>query len=102
MEELNIEEDELITRRDLENFKTDLLRVLEDLLAKQHTGGLQKSWLKSAEVCKTLGISQGKLQAMRNNRKITYTQIGGNMYYYVKDIYDMFEANKVIAINGEK
>lgn len=88
----------IVTERFLANFKASLLKDLADLLAKQNKTGLQKEWLKTAEVCKLLGISQGKLQVMRSNRTITYTQIGGNMYYHIQDIYDVFERNKVTAV----
>ncbi|HWW43120.1 helix-turn-helix domain-containing protein [Pedobacter sp.] len=91
-------EDHLVTKDCLENFKTVFIKAIEDLLNRRSNGEFQKTWLKTAEVCKLLGISQGKLQAMRNARTITFTQIGGNMYYNVQDINEMFEANKTLAL----
>ena len=53
-----------------------------------------KEWLKSYEVRKLLSISPGKLQQMRVNGTIEFTQIGGLMFYKYDDIIKTMETNK--------
>ena len=86
---------EVITREDLNEFRTLLLDDLKELfLGKQEQS---KQWLKSKEVRKLLNISPGTLQNMRINGTLSYTKIGGIIYYSSKDIDKVLEFNKVNA-----
>jgi len=84
---------EVITREDLNEFRTLLLSDLKELFSgkKEET----KQWLKSKEVRKLLNISPGTLQNMRINGTLSYTKIGGIIYYSTKDIDKVLEFNKV-------
>ena len=85
---------EFITKEDLDQFKTELFEEIRKL-TKSKAGNLgEKEWLKSYEVRKLLGISPGKLQNMRVNGTIAYTQIGGLMFYRYADIIKLMEDNK--------
>ena len=86
---------EVITREDLNEFRTLLLSDLKELLNAnpQQT----KQWLKSKEVRKLLNISPGTLQTLRINKTLTYTKIGGILYYDNADIDKLLSANKVNA-----
>ena len=57
----------------------------------------QKQWLKSNEVRKLLNISSGTLQNLRVNGTLTYTKIGGILYYSSNDLEKVIETNKVEA-----
>ena len=57
----------------------------------------QKLWLKSNEVRKLLNISPGTLQNLRVNGTLTYTKIGGILYYSSNDLEKVIETNKVEA-----
>jgi hypothetical protein len=57
----------------------------------------QKLWLKSNEVRKLLNISAGTLQNLRVNGTLTYTKIGGILYYSSNDLEKVIETNKVEA-----
>jgi hypothetical protein len=57
----------------------------------------QKQWLKSIEVRKLLNISSGTLQNLRVNGTVTYTKIGGILYYSNADLEKLLESNKVEA-----
>ena len=57
----------------------------------------QKQWLKSNEVRKLLNISPGTLQNLRVNGTLTYTKIGGILYYSSNDLEKVIETNKVEA-----
>ncbi len=84
---------EVITREDLNEFRTLLLSDLKELLSAnaQQT----KQWLKSKEVRKLLNISPGTLQTLRINKTLSYTKIGGILYYAQKDIDKILDENKV-------
>lgn len=76
---------ELITKEDLNSFKTELLTEIRTLLKPKASNPAQKEWLKSYEVRKLLSISPGKLQNMRVNGTIVFTQIGDLMFYKCPD-----------------
>lgn len=84
---------EVITREDLNEFRILLLSDLKELLKvnPQQT----KQWLKSGEVRKLLNISPGTLQTLRINKTLSYTKIGGIIYYAHKDIEKLLDENKV-------
>jgi hypothetical protein len=87
---------EVITREDLNEFRTLLLADLKEIL--QTKTQLTKQWLKSNEVRKLLNISSGTLQNLRINGTLSYTKIGGTIYYANQDIEKLLEHNKVQAI----
>ncbi len=86
---------EVITREDLNEFRTLLLSDLNAMFNSKPQQ--QKQWLKSIEVRKLLNISSGTLQNLRINGTITYTKIGGILYYSNADLEKLLESNKVEA-----
>jgi hypothetical protein len=87
---------EVITREDLNEFRTLLLNDLKEIM---HSKTQQtKKWLKSNEVRKLLNISPGTLQNLRINGTLTYTKVGGIMYYDNADIDKLLNGNKVNAL----
>ena len=84
---------EVITREDLNEFRTLLLSDLKELL--NANAQQTKQWLKSKEVRKLLNISPGTLQTLRINKTLSYTKIGGILYYAQKDIDKILDENKV-------
>ncbi|WP_026979103.1 helix-turn-helix domain-containing protein [Flavobacterium tegetincola] len=87
---------QIITLEDLAAFKTALLQDLKELLNNQKEP--EKKWLKSKEVRTLLNISPGTLQTHRINGTLTYTKIGGILYYDQADINKLLTRNKVNAI----
>lgn len=84
---------EIITKQDLEDFRTLLLNDIREIF---HSKTEQtKQWLKSKEVRKLLNISPGTLQTLRINKTLSYTKIGGIIYYASKDIEKLLDENKV-------
>ena len=57
----------------------------------------QKQWLKSTEVRKMLNISPGTLQNLRINGVLSYTKVGGIIFYAYADLQKVLETNKVEA-----
>lgn len=87
---------QVITIEDLNEFRSLLLNDLKEII---HSKPQQtKQWLKSKEVRKLLNISPGTLQNLRINGTLTYTKVGGIMYYDNADIEKLLNGNKVHAI----
>ncbi|RZJ86209.1 MAG: DNA-binding protein [Chryseobacterium sp.] len=75
---------EIMTKSDLMDFKSDLSKELKAFLTSEKT--TDKKWLRSNEVRELLGISAGTLQTPRNNGTLSFTKIGGTMYYSLEEI----------------
>jgi len=84
---------QILTTEDLMEFKVDLINEIEKLLRQN---GIQpvKKWLKSKEVRKLLNISPGTLQTLRVNGTLTYSKIGGVIFYEYEEILKMVDRNK--------
>lgn len=65
---------EIITKEDLQQFKSELLEELLKIIQPNQPQG--KQWLKSQDVRKLLNISPGTLQNLRINGKLRFTQVG--------------------------
>ena len=85
--------EQIITREDLNEFRCLLLKDLNEII--QSKTQQTKQWLKSNEVRKLLNISPGTLQNLRINGTLSYTKIGGIMYYDNSDIDKLLNKNKV-------
>lgn len=84
---------EVVTKDDLHEFRNLLLDDLQKLIHSKPQK--QKQWLKSSEVRRLLKISPGKLQNLRVNGSLSYTQLDGLILYDYDDIMAMIEENKV-------
>jgi hypothetical protein len=86
---------QIITLEDLNEFRCQLLNDLKEII--QSKPQQTKQWLKSNEVRKLLNISPGTLQNLRINGTLSYTKIGGIMYYNHSDINKLLNGNKTNA-----
>ncbi len=84
---------QIITIEDLNEFRNLLLNDLKEIINSKPQQS--KQWLKSNEVRKLLNISPGTLQNLRINGTLSYTKIGGIMYYNNADIDKLLNGNKV-------
>ncbi|WP_405565708.1 helix-turn-helix domain-containing protein [Polaribacter sp. Asnod6-C07] len=78
--------------------RLDLLNALNLLVGELKTTSKEeqpKKWLKSSEVKALLRISPGTLQNLRINGTLTYTKIGGIIFYSYEEILKVMEQNKV-------
>jgi len=89
-----INKNQLVTIGDLEKFKLEIITAINHL-SNGANAAKPKKWLKSAELRKLIGISPGKLQAIRDAGLLSFTKIGGNIYYDQDDVYKLFEENKL-------
>jgi hypothetical protein len=79
--------DELLTKKDLENFKNELLGLLKPIIESKNLN--QQKWLRSQDVRKMLNISPGTLQNLRISGVLTYNKIGKIFFYKAEDIEKM-------------
>jgi DNA-binding MarR family transcriptional regulator len=84
---------EVLTKEDLYEFRTVLLKDIAEILQAKPSEA--KQWLKSTEVRKLLNISPGTLQTLRINKTLSYTRVGGIIYYAHQDIEKLLQSNKV-------
>jgi len=83
----------IITQADLDQFKEDVINELRILMAKEKD--IKTKWLKNTEVKKMLQISHSTLQTLRANGTLSYSKIGGILYYDAEEIEKMMEDNKI-------
>jgi hypothetical protein len=83
---------ELITKEDLNAFKAELLNEMRSILSP--VKAQSKQWIKSQDVRQQLGISPGTLQNLRVNGTLSYTKIGGILYYKQEDILRMLDGKE--------
>lgn len=84
---------EVITREDLNQFHTLLLKEMNDIINSK--AEFSKKWLKTSEVRELLSISESTLQNLRVKGILTYTKIGALVFYSSHEIEKMLETNKV-------
>jgi hypothetical protein len=85
--------DQLLTVGDLEVFKTNLIEEIKKLL-QEAASSPSKKWLKSSEVKKLLGISTGTLHNLRINGSLSYSKVGGIIFYDYSEIVKLLESNE--------
>jgi len=90
-ENLDILKHQQVTRLDLLNALNFLIKEINTSKKEEQP----KKWLKSSEVKALLRISPGTLQNLRINSTLTYTKIGGIIFYSYQEILKVMEQNKV-------
>jgi hypothetical protein len=84
---------DLITKEDLQQFKTELFAELKKLNIGGASVQASKKWMRSAEVRKLLKISPGTLQNLRISGTLRFTKVGSLLYYKHEDIESIMEKN---------
>ena len=85
---------------DLQVLKLELIEEVKNLVSSAISP--QKNLLKSKDVRKMLGISHGTLQSLRNNGVLSYSKMGGTVYYEYADVMKALQKNKVGATPGKE
>lgn len=81
----------ILTKEDLSQFKEDLLTEIKETLLQSKPQ--IKQWLKSDEVKDLLKVSASTLQTLRINGTLTYTKLGGIIYYDYSHIEKVMKDN---------
>ncbi|RTE54133.1 DNA-binding protein [Arenibacter aquaticus] len=85
----------IITTDDLKEFKAELFEEIRELLRENQAKVIKKEWLKSTQVMDKLNISSGTLQKLRDNGTLSYTKIGGLIFYEADQIEKILMENLV-------
>jgi predicted site-specific integrase-resolvase len=83
---------EVITKEDLNEFRSELLNEIKSII--NEAPQKKQKWLKSNEVRELLQISNGTLQTLRINGNLTFSKVGGTIYYSSDDIDKLMNRNK--------
>lgn len=86
---------EVITKEDLNEFRIELLKELSSMITD--SSQKKQKWLKSKEVREILQISHGTLQTLRLNGSLTFSKVGGTIYYANEDIDKLMNLTKKSA-----
>lgn len=81
----------ILTKEDLLLFQDELLSKIEGILNKSTVP--TKKWLKTDEVKEVLRVSASTLQTLRINGTLTYTKLGGIIYYDYEHIENVLKKN---------
>jgi hypothetical protein len=75
--------------------KSDITALRNDIaqLSKTHTQHLNEEWIQRDEVMKILKIGKRKLQSMRDNGQMPFSQIDGKIYYRTSDVESLLTGN---------
>jgi len=84
--------DELVTKKDLENFKKELFDLLKPITSGQVPS--QQKWLKNKDVAKLLGISNASIANLRINGSLPFHKINGTYLYKQSDVDQMMKSTE--------
>jgi Ser-tRNA(Ala) deacylase AlaX len=85
----------VINAEDLERQLQKVVDEVKSAVTNNDSSNIR--WIRSKQVKELLGISDSKLQTMRINRSITYSQIDGTYFYDKESILSLLEQNKVLC-----
>ena len=85
----------VINAEDLERQLQKVVNEVKSAVTNNDSSNVR--WIRSKQVKELLGISDSKLQTMRINRSITYSQIDGTYFYDKESILSLLEQNKVLC-----
>jgi len=80
--------DELLTKKDLADFKKELLQLFSPLLSGK---GLPQKWLKNKDVRALLGVSSNTIVSLRESGKLPYHKVNSTYLYKQVDIDEMMK-----------
>ena len=78
-----------ITKDDLKTLKLEIIEELKGILITQPQ--TTPEFLRSSQVKKMLGCSDSKLETLRKNGTLSYTKLGGTIYYNFSEISNLFK-----------
>ncbi|MCK4500795.1 helix-turn-helix domain-containing protein [Candidatus Babeliales bacterium] len=83
---------QITTKEDLRELEERLAKRISDLISEKLSN--RQKWLRSSDVRKMLSISPGTLQNLRINRQISYSRVGGTLYYRFDDVEELLTKNR--------
>lgn len=83
----------LITYDDLKVSNQKLLEDFGTLLRSELSGHLSKRWVRAKELQKLTGWSLSTIQTYRANGTLTYSKVGGTVFYDLDALNKQLETN---------
>lgn len=74
---------ELVTLNDLNKLKEDIIKEIKSCIKSSET---EDTWLKTSEVKKVLGCSEGTIINLRSSGLLPYSKIQGTIYIRKSDL----------------
>lgn len=81
----------ILTKEDLLLFQDELISQIKGILKESPVQ--TKKWLKTDEVKEVLRVSASTLQTLRINGTLTYSKLGGIIYYDYEHIENVLKKN---------
>jgi hypothetical protein len=81
----------ILTKEDLVLFQDEILTHIKSILNQAPVQ--TKKWLKTEEVKDLLKVSASTLQTLRINGTLTYSKLGGIIYYDYEHIENVLKKN---------
>jgi len=75
-----------ITSEAFQKIMNDISEISKSLNNTNYKQPLSENWLDIADVCQLLHISKRTLQSYRDNGTLSFSQIGGKIYFKASDI----------------
>lgn len=75
-------------KKDIGTLRTEVAEM-----SKTHAQHLSEEWITKEKVLAILKISPRKLQTMRDNGQIPFSQIDGKIYYKTSDVEKLLRSN---------
>ena len=89
---------EIITKEDLEKFRNDIIQEVRGSIEKVSVSSARPDeYLSSAEVIEILGVSDKQFAKYRQQRRITFSQIGRKIYVKRSDLEKFLDQYRIEA-----
>ena len=75
-----------ITSEAFQKIQNDISEISKSISSSNNKQPLSENWLDIADVCQVLHISKRTLQSYRDNGTLSFSQIGGKIYFKASDI----------------
>jgi hypothetical protein len=85
----------VLTAEELDHRLQKVVEAITNTIGRNDN--IESRWIRSKQVKELLGISDSKLQTMRVNRSLTYSQIDGTYFYDRDSNIQILEQNKVLC-----
>lgn len=89
---------EIVTREDLEKFRNDIIQEVRGSIEKVTASSARPDeYLSSADVIEILGVSDKQFAKYRQQRRITFSQIGRKIYVKRSDLEKFLDQYRIEA-----
>ncbi len=73
--------------------KNELLKEFKEIIRNEVSDHLSKKWIRAKELQKLTGWSSSTIQTYRSNGALTYSKVGGTVFYDIHALNNLLETN---------